>query len=393
MLVPFQKFARVLGEVDAESWVYEPATYEALLAALARYESVVILSGDVHIGWSAALDYWSSPQGGPVRTARIVQLVSSGLTKDWSNLAPALRGHALTLDIFESATNTALTHAERVGWGSPLRTSLTPPPVLGSLVTHPERAHPFYRARFKMRAPVVPAHGWPEGTQEVREPNWAWRAVMGRDDRPDSTSPPTLDRRWTPVDLPPNPIDPTVIGWHAHAARRMAVGRVFPAQANVGIVTFHGAGPDLSVRHVIAGELFPLADTGFSPAGLQPYTVHRFRLTPLPSSSWLDQRPKIVADGGWGVDTTDPVVGLLMGALPRIWQGAAEFTGAVFNDIPPVVDDVTREALLTDAATRLSGPFRRRVREISVRLPCCLIPLSTPFPMVTSRRAWHRSAD
>ena len=58
-LVPFQRFARVLGEVDAESWAYEPATYEALLAALARYESVVMLSGDVHIGWSAALDYWS----------------------------------------------------------------------------------------------------------------------------------------------------------------------------------------------------------------------------------------------------------------------------------------------------------------------------------------------
>jgi len=126
-------------------------------------------------------------------------------------------------------------------------------------------------------------------------------------------------------------------------------------------VTFHGSGLDLSVRHVIGGELFPLADTGFSPAGLQPYTVHKLRLTPLPASSWIDQRPKIVADGGWGIDTTDPVVDLLGRALPRIWQGAAEFTGAVFHDIPPVVDDVTREALLTDAATRLSGPFRRRV--------------------------------
>ena len=58
-LVPFQRFARLLGEVDAESWAYEPATFEAMLAALARYESVVLLSGDVHIGWSAELDYWS----------------------------------------------------------------------------------------------------------------------------------------------------------------------------------------------------------------------------------------------------------------------------------------------------------------------------------------------
>jgi hypothetical protein len=36
MLVPFQRFARLLGGVDAESWAYEPSTYEALLAAIAR---------------------------------------------------------------------------------------------------------------------------------------------------------------------------------------------------------------------------------------------------------------------------------------------------------------------------------------------------------------------
>ena len=34
-----------------------------------------------------------------------------------------------------------------------------------------------------MRAPVVPTHGWPEGTTEARDPNWAWRAFMVRDER------------------------------------------------------------------------------------------------------------------------------------------------------------------------------------------------------------------
>src|SRR5690606_32278085 len=135
-------------------------------------------------------------------------LVSSGLTKDWGSLSPPLRGHALTLDIFEAATTSALMHAERIGWGSPLRTSLTPPAVPATLVTSPERAHPFYRARLKMPAPVVPTHGWPEGTKEEREPNWAWRAIMGRDDRVESTSPPNMQRRWSPVLLPENPIDP-----------------------------------------------------------------------------------------------------------------------------------------------------------------------------------------
>ncbi|HEY9463910.1 MAG TPA: DUF6603 domain-containing protein [Vicinamibacterales bacterium] len=360
-LVPFQRFARLLGDVDAESWGYEPSTFEAMLAAMARYESVVVLSGDVHIGWSAVLDHWSALDGEPVRTARIVQLVSSGLTKDWGDLAPALRGHALSLDVFESATNPQLLHSERVGWGTPFRTSLTPPRPLGQLVTNVERAHPFYRARLKMRSPVVPTHGWPEGTSEVRQPNWAWRAVMARDDRPDSTLPPRIDRRWTPVDLPTNPLDPGVIGWHAKAARRMAFGRVFATGPNVGIVTFEPAGDTFAVRHIIAGELFPIPDTGNSPTGLQPYIVHRFDLAPPPSSTWDTQRPKIVADGGWGVDTTEPVIKLLLNGLPRIWQGAADFGGAVFDDIPAVVDAVTREALITDAADRVSAPFRRRV--------------------------------
>ena len=360
-LVPFQRFARLLGGVDAESWAYEPSTFEAMLAALARYESVVVLSGDVHIGWSAELDYWSSPDGGPVRTAKIVQLVSSGLTKDWGDLAPPLRGHALSLDVFESATNPQQVHAERVGWGTPIRTSLTPPSPLGPLVTQPERAHPFYRARLKMRAPVVPAHGWPKDTKEVREPNWAWRAVMARDRRPDSTLPPRIDRRWTPVVLPADPLDPSEGAWHAKAARRMAFGRVFATAPNVGIVTFATAGDSRSVRHIIAGELFPIPDTGNSPTGLQPYIVHDFALAPVPTPTWETSRPKITDDGGWGVDTTEPVVKLLLESVPPIWQFAADFGGAVFNDIPAVLDDVTREALVTDAASRVSTPFRRRI--------------------------------
>src|SRR5687767_5010263 len=191
--------------------------------------------------------------------------------------------------------------------GTPFRTSLTPPTPLGPLVTQPERAHPFYRARLKMRAPVVPTHGWPKDTTEVREPNWAWRAIMARDHRPDSTLPPRIDRRWTPVDLPVDPLDPSEGAWHAKAARRMAFGRVFATAPNVGIVTFARVGDNSSVRHIIAGELFPIPDTGNSPTGLQPYIVHEFALAPVATSTWDTSRPKITDDGGWGVDTTEPV--------------------------------------------------------------------------------------
>ena len=360
-LQPLQRLARMLTKVDAEAWSYEPSTSEALLAAMARYESVVVLSGDVHIGYSAVLDYWSAPPGGPIRTARIAQLVSSGLTKDWGKYSPSLRNHALTLDVFESATNPALMHAERVGWGSPLRMTLEPPPVLGPLVSNADKAHPFYRARLKMRSPIVPTHGWPVGTTELREPNWAWRAVMVRDIRGESTLPPTAARRWTPVELPADPIEPAAIGWHAHAARRQAYGRVFAVNSNVGIVTFEKVGDNWSVRHVLAGELPPMLETGTTPTGLQPFIAHQFSIAPLVSESWETERPRIVDDGGWGADPTEPLFALFVECLPRIWQGAAGFADAVYRDLPTVMDDVTREALITDAATRVSRPFRRRV--------------------------------
>ena len=137
-LVPLQRLARLLTQVDAESWAYEPGTYEALLASLARYESVVLLSGDIHAGFTAYADYWSAPDGEPVRTARIVQLVSSGLTKDWGDYGPAFIGHTLTHEIFESATTPTQPHAERVGWGTPLKQVPVEPPTLGDIVTVPD---------------------------------------------------------------------------------------------------------------------------------------------------------------------------------------------------------------------------------------------------------------
>ena len=90
-----------------------------------------------------------------------------------------------------------------------------------------------------MRAPVVPTHGWPAGTTEARDPNWAWRAFMVRDEREEFPTTPTAVSRTTPVELPArSAVRPSIVGWHAAAARRMAYGRVFCFLPNVGVVTF-----------------------------------------------------------------------------------------------------------------------------------------------------------
>ena len=195
---------------------------------------------------------------------------------------------------------------------------------------------------------------------------------MVRDQRPETTQPPTLARRWTPVELPPDQLNPQAVGWHARAARREAYGRVFAVNPNIGIVTFEAVGSEWSVRHVLAGELPPLPETGATPTGLQPFIVHQFTLAPVAPENWDTTRPTIVDDGGWGVDTTEPTFQLLLDILPRIWGAAAEFGSAVYGDLPPVLDEITREGLITDAAARVSGPFRRRVlRQLG---PFALLP-------------------
>lgn len=60
---------------------------------------------------------------------------------------------------------------------------------------HAEAAHPSCHARLSMPASVVTTHGWPEGSAETRNPDWAWRATMARDERPDGPEPPALRRR------------------------------------------------------------------------------------------------------------------------------------------------------------------------------------------------------
>lgn len=69
--------------LDNEAWrqAGAPAAFEQLLAELSRLGRVVILSGDVHYGFSAAAWYWNRRQGSDTRAA-MVQLCSSALKNE-----------------------------------------------------------------------------------------------------------------------------------------------------------------------------------------------------------------------------------------------------------------------------------------------------------------------
>ena len=106
-LVPFQRLARLLSEVDAESWAYEPGTFEALLAVAGalrvRRPAVGRHPRRIHglrrllvcAGRGARAHGAHRPAG--------VERPDEGLGR----VRPPFIGHALSHDIFESATHAA----------------------------------------------------------------------------------------------------------------------------------------------------------------------------------------------------------------------------------------------------------------------------------------------
>jgi hypothetical protein len=76
---------------DRESWALNARIWQQLLQRLARFGCVVILSGDVHYGYGAILEYWEQAEGSAPRgTATIVNFTSSALKNTAAGVQKAL---------------------------------------------------------------------------------------------------------------------------------------------------------------------------------------------------------------------------------------------------------------------------------------------------------------
>jgi hypothetical protein len=69
------------ARVDREAWALDPTAFESLLATLASFRRVVLLSGDVHYGFAGSVEYWDL-HGEGRRSARFVQCTSSALKNE-----------------------------------------------------------------------------------------------------------------------------------------------------------------------------------------------------------------------------------------------------------------------------------------------------------------------
>jgi hypothetical protein len=259
--------------VDREAWSLNRTGFEMLLATLAWFERVVILSGDVHYGFAGSVAYWDR-RDGEVRSARFIQLTSSALKGEDNRTrlvggvptvsrVPAVLGARVQLAL---ARLTNPPPVAFVGWS-------TDPRVRWLQLRHRRRAY----------APLVLPS--PIGHRVVRAPEWGYHI----DFRGDLEAPPAVLGR--------------SVDSH-HRARRLRAQHgwsfmhVIVGRNNIGDVEFlHSdpdeprGGPDL-VRQSLWFDKTSIRFGG-EPERL-PYTVSDLPLT-LPtaadSSQWANGRP------------------------------------------------------------------------------------------------------
>jgi hypothetical protein len=260
---PCRKGSPITGaeEYDAEGWSANEEAQERLLAKLAGYNKVVLLSGDVHYGCSLTLDYWRK---GVAQPSRIVQLTSSSAHNRFKAIVEALLRNDMMLQLYKQLP------AERLAWKA------------ASPIVLPTGAQVGFgrRARMRRSPSLLPSGGWPASTTipSDKPPDWSWRLHVVRDGRPTTDLPAPLRTPALATEF--NAGDPIagyrlIAGRHAHAAlTRFDPLRQVVFATNVGVVSFDLDGGALKVTHTLLSQDAPDSATSAE------NTVHSASLGP-----------------------------------------------------------------------------------------------------------------
>jgi hypothetical protein len=260
---PCRRGPAIVGaeEYDAEGWSANEEAQERLLAKLAPYGKVVLLSGDVHYACTLTLDYWRK---GVAQPSRIVQLTSSSAHNSFEALLEALLRNNMMLQVYEELP------AERIAWKT------------ASPIQLPTGAHIGFgrRARMRRSPSLLPSGGWPSGTTipTDKPPDWSWRLKVMRDQRPSTALPPPLR---TPVLASEFSAASPIAGYRLIAGRhaQAALTRFDPLRnvvfaTNVAVVSLEADGGGLKLAHTLLSQDAPDSPT---PA---ENTVHEAPLSP-----------------------------------------------------------------------------------------------------------------
>jgi len=337
-------FSNLTGlDPDNEIWPGDNLAYDLFLRRLAKFKQVVVLSGEVHFGYSAQMSFWgkatkrltlaanlqtaldnknlspalvnafqaggitlspdtlitvrdgngewslTDPEGRKVYLvrseqsglnvfeeegpARIAQFVSSGLKNAKGLIATLARLMGFAFSLID------LTPIERMIWEEHFPAPLAlpegarvPPPVRGRLSSDPV---------------FLPAGNWPPGTNAKKQPDFAWRIDLVRDERPDSqredfVRPSGTTPVFDPADIPAS--YHAVATRHADQLSRVRFTRGVIYQSNLGVVRFERSGEDLVACH----DLYT-----HKPGKHEPVLVNIYR---VPLRLFSDQRPQLKFD-------------------------------------------------------------------------------------------------
>ena len=221
---------------DPEPWAFSPAVFEEFLQRLQKFRRVVFLSGDIHFGLTATLDYWKKGEAQPTR---FIQYVSSGLkNQKFNNEKFLLSGFVQNL------LGNVFYPAERLGWTQRAGLQVTNPAGTSN--------QPSGRLRLRREPVLLPTHGWPAGSTVNQVPDWSWRMALAADQRPDDSSAGARPAGIQVHSITPD-VDPTtgdagaayrkVLARHVEIFKK-GVGRRVEWDNNIGIIKFttDGAG-------------------------------------------------------------------------------------------------------------------------------------------------------
>jgi hypothetical protein len=284
---------------DREGWSANERGFEALVARLASWRSVVILSGDVHYASTTTLDYWTRSRPDP---ARLVQCISSPAKNVFKDQVDQIIRKVGNLQRAEEVP------MERLAWKTGI--------AVADLVPAGARVPLARRSRLRREPALVPTAPWPKGsklpTSPAKQPDWRWRiqtvvdTVTKRADLPER-----LRTEALPIDVNTKPIEQRLVAIAAVHQLRLAQNRPLLRRLvfapNFGTVRFEEKPAGLEVVHRLytpaSADPFPREDEPLPgtppvdpPIAFGPHTVHRAALkTPAGETP-----PTIIAEPGGG---------------------------------------------------------------------------------------------
>ncbi len=252
-------------EYDYESWGFNFEALENIIERMAKLKKVIILSGDVHYGFSSVLDYWEGANTTP--DARIVQLTSSALKNETFG--------------FDHLYRSALADKLLTGIGDKLEKVVWKDKVLSVSGDVSIRN----RNRIRQNPAVVPTAGWQPGATVSQPPDHRYRITVQTDQSARAGDPVDTDlvlANATSVKegykkIVQRHLDNFITGVH----RRM----VWPA--NVGLIKFEADGASWKVKHHF---LYARGDRDISKHPVDTHVIHTI---PLVASGDETVRPEL----------------------------------------------------------------------------------------------------